>query len=158
MAQDFPDKGFVGFDITFKRVVETAKKAESSNLENLISVLANAKRLDLLFEPNEVDGIIIFFPDPWAKKARQTKNRLIDEEYVKHIVSILKPGGFFWFKTDHQEYAENTAEWARIHGLLPTEPTKTDILGHQYQSRFEAGFQEKNMPTFEHKWIKSPTR
>ena len=77
LAQDHQETLFVGLDITFKRVVETARKAEKAGLDNLRSVLANAQGLDLLFGEAELDGVIIFYPDPWTRKKRQLKNRLL---------------------------------------------------------------------------------
>ena len=35
MAKDFPENGFLGMDITFKRVVKTVKSAKSDGLNNL---------------------------------------------------------------------------------------------------------------------------
>src|SRR5690606_23746557 len=68
MASAHPDKAFVGLDITFKRVVTTARKAKDRGLKNVFSVLANAKAIEKLFVPGELDGFVMFFPDPWSKK------------------------------------------------------------------------------------------
>jgi len=52
-----------------------------------------------------LDGVHIFFPDPWHKK-RHHKRRLIQAEFVKLLCSKLKVGGYLHVATDWQEYAE----------------------------------------------------
>jgi tRNA (guanine-N7-)-methyltransferase len=52
-----------------------------------------------------LDGVHIFFPDPWHKK-RHHKRRLIQAEFVKLLCTKLKHGGYLHVATDWQEYAE----------------------------------------------------
>ena len=52
-----------------------------------------------------LDGVHIFFPDPWHK-ARHHKRRLIQAGFVKLLCSKLKLGGYLHVATDWQEYAE----------------------------------------------------
>jgi tRNA (guanine-N7-)-methyltransferase len=52
-----------------------------------------------------LDGIHIYFADPWHKK-RHHKRRLIQAPFVKLLVSRLKPGGYLHLATDWHNYAE----------------------------------------------------
>ena len=52
-----------------------------------------------------LDGIHIYFADPWHKK-RHHKRRLIQAEFVKLLVSRLKSGGYLHLATDWHNYAE----------------------------------------------------
>jgi tRNA (guanine-N7-)-methyltransferase len=52
-----------------------------------------------------LDGIHIFFPDPWHK-ARHNKRRLIQQCLVQKLARRLKPGGYIHCATDWQPYAE----------------------------------------------------
>ena len=52
-----------------------------------------------------LDGVHIFFPDPWHK-TRHHKRRLIQAEFVKLLCSKLKTGAYLHVATDWQEYAE----------------------------------------------------
>ena len=54
---------------------------------------------------NSLDGIHIYFADPWHKK-RHHKRRLIQSTFVKLLVSRLKPGGYLHLATDWHNYAE----------------------------------------------------
>ena len=52
-----------------------------------------------------LDGIHIFFPDPWHK-LRHHKRRLIQPAYVSRLTQRLKPGGYVHCATDWQPYAQ----------------------------------------------------
>jgi tRNA (guanine-N7-)-methyltransferase len=52
-----------------------------------------------------LDGIHIFFPDPWPKK-RHIKRRLITPEFLKLIYPKIKSGGFIHVATDWVPYAQ----------------------------------------------------
>lgn len=155
MAQDCLNSGFVGLDITFKRVVETAERAQRLGLSNLVSVMANGRGLDLLFQEAEVDGFMVFFPDPWAKKKRQLKNRLLNKAFVESMKSRLKLGGFFWFKTDHKGYFDEVSEICTKLDLQPSFLNDVPKLWHKdYVTTFQKGFMDKGLPTYSGLWVK----
>jgi len=58
-----------------------------------------------MIAPNSLDGIHIYFADPWHKK-RHHKRRLIQAEFVQLLVSRLKPGAYLHLATDWHNYAE----------------------------------------------------
>ena len=61
--------------------------------------------LEKMIAPNSLDGIHIYFADPWHKK-RHHKRRLIQAEFVNLLVSRLKPGAYLHLATDWHNYAE----------------------------------------------------
>ena len=61
--------------------------------------------LQHMIAENSLDGIHIYFADPWHKK-RHHKRRLIQAEFVKLLVSRLKPGAYLHLATDWHNYAE----------------------------------------------------
>ena len=61
--------------------------------------------LERMIAPNSLDGIHIYFADPWHKK-RHHKRRLIQAEFVRLLVSRLKPGAYLHLATDWHNYAE----------------------------------------------------
>jgi tRNA (guanine-N7-)-methyltransferase len=67
--------------------------------------------------PASLDGVHIFFPDPWHKK-KHNKRRLIQGPLVSKLVSRLKPGGYLHCATDWQPYAEQILEVLRAEPLL----------------------------------------
>ncbi len=62
-----------------------------------------------------LDGVHIFFPDPWHK-ARHNKRRLIQAQFITQLVQKLKPGGYIHAATDWQDYAE------QVLAVLSAEP------------------------------------
>ena len=70
---------------------------------------------DMLPE-GSLDGVHIFFPDPWHK-TRHHKRRLIQPPFVALLASRLKPGGYLHCATDWEEYAE------QMLAVLAAEPT-----------------------------------
>ena len=69
-----------------------------------------------MFEPESLDGIRVFFPDPWPK-ARHHKRRIIQSGTLNLFASRLKKGGVLHVATDHPDYAE----W--INELVDVEPS-----------------------------------
>lgn len=59
--------------------------------------------------PECLDGVHIFFPDPWPK-ARHHKRRLIQPEFISLLCRHLKPGGYVHAATDWEDYAEQILE------------------------------------------------
>jgi len=87
--------------------------------------------LDHMLPAACLDGVHIFFPDPWHKK-KHNKRRLIQSPLVAKLVDRLKPGGYLHCATDWQPYAEqmlqvlgaeprlsNTASDAGLAGYAP---------------------------------------
>jgi len=69
-----------------------------------------------------LSGVQIFFPDPWPKK-KHNKRRIIQSDFVKHIISKLKVGGFIHVATDWAPYAEHIIE------VLDKEPALENAEG-----------------------------
>jgi tRNA (guanine-N7-)-methyltransferase len=154
MAAAHPDTAFIGVDITFKRVVTTARKAKDRGLKNVFSILANGRSLPKIFDANELDGLVVFFPDPWSKKKRQRKNRLFNTEFAKNMIPLLSDYGFVWFKSDQEDYVLGAREALENAGGQIIE--KPDgILADTYTTTFELLFTKQNLPTFGFQWCKN---
>lgn len=104
-----PDRNLIGFEIKYKCIYQTIRRAVSLGLTNAKMVRLHANVIDTAFGENEVDNVYIFFPDPWPKK-RHFKNRLIQDDFLKSLYTIQKPGSFMEFKTDNPDYFEWSLE------------------------------------------------
>lgn len=73
--------------------------------------------LHRMIAPESLDGVRIFFPDPWPK-ARHHKRRIIQTGTLHLIATRLKPGGVLHVATDHAGYAEWIDELVTAEELL----------------------------------------
>lgn len=152
MAEAHPESLFVAVDITFKRVYQTAERAEQRNLQNIYSVLANAGGLRELFHPGEVDGFVTFFPDPWKKK-KHSHYRLYGPKFCSTAWELLVPGGFLWLKTDHLPYFTDACSFVENQGFNQTEVLPV-FNSEDYSSLFLRRFDLKGIPWYNRKWLK----
>lgn len=150
LAQKHPSFGFIGMDITFKRVVVSAQRLKEDGANNAAIVLGNAKAMTEIYADNELDGVIIFFPDPWTKKSRQIKNRLINPEFCQALKKVLKEDGFFWLKTDSSDYFHNAASLVEELGFVRMQNAPFEGT---YESVFEKRFKDQGLSTYEGAWL-----
>ncbi|MFJ4687460.1 tRNA (guanosine(46)-N7)-methyltransferase TrmB [Streptomyces sp. NPDC088789] len=89
--------------------------AERAGLSNLR--VGNGDAIILLREmlaPDSLDGLRVYFPDPWPKK-RHHKRRLIQPEFLTLAASRLRPGALLHCATDWEPYAEQMLEVLSAH-------------------------------------------
>lgn len=101
LAQEHPEKNFIGIDIKGARFWRGAKTALEEKLNNVAFVRSQIELVDDLFAENEIEEIWITFPDPQIKYKR-TKHRLTNSEFLQKYKKILKPGGVVNLKTDSE--------------------------------------------------------
>lgn len=110
IARAHPGNDYLGIEVHRPGVGNLLKLIAQDGLTNLRIMSHDA--VDVVNEmiaPDSLDGILIFFPDPWHKK-RHHKRRLIQPEFVRILVTRLKPGGTIHCATDWENYAEQILE------------------------------------------------
>ena len=97
---------FLGIEVHTPGVGALLKLIGEAGLTNVRIIRHDAVEvLEKMIAPNSLDGIHIYFADPWHKK-RHHKRRLIQASFVKLLVSRLKPGAYLHLATDWHNYAE----------------------------------------------------
>ncbi|MDO5057936.1 MAG: tRNA (guanosine(46)-N7)-methyltransferase TrmB [Lautropia sp.] len=110
IAANAPDINFIAIDVHTPGVGALLKLVEQKGLQNLRVMEHDATQvMASMIAPGSLDGIHVFFPDPWPK-ARHHKRRLIQTPFVAQLISRLKPGGYLHLATDWQDYADQMAE------------------------------------------------
>ena len=101
-----PNFDFVGVEVHkpgVGRLMNEAKKAGVTNLrvicEDAVEVLSGG------LGPQSLEGVQIYFPDPWHKQ-RHHKRRIIQPEFVSLLAHCVRLGGFCHLATDWAPYAE----------------------------------------------------
>ena len=97
---------FLAIEVHTPGVGALLKLIGENHLTNLRLIRHDAVEvLEKMIHPSSLDGIHIYFADPWHKK-RHHKRRLIQAPFVKLLVSKLKPGAYLHLATDWHNYAE----------------------------------------------------
>lgn len=106
MAQNAAGKNFIGVEVHRPGVGKLINDAQQAGVKNLkvfcddaIEVLASN------VADGSLDGVQLFFPDPWHKK-KHNKRRIVQPDFAQTIRFKLKTGGYFHMATDWQPYAE----------------------------------------------------
>ncbi len=111
--------------------------------------------LTRMFRPESLDGVRIFFPDPWPK-ARHHKRRIIQSGVLNLIATRLKPGGVLHVATDHAEYAEWITELVDVEPLLEYMgfpwPECPQLVNRQVITKFEGKGLNKDHTITEFLW------
>jgi tRNA (guanine-N7-)-methyltransferase len=104
------DTLFLACEVHQPGVGALLKRIEEQNITNIRIISHDAVQvLDKMIPTSSLDGIHIFFPDPWHKK-RHNKRRLIQQPFIATLVQHIKPGGYLHCATDWQPYAEQILE------------------------------------------------
>ena len=105
-AQRHPDFDCIGIEVHPPGVGHLMLSARAAQLTNIRALCHDAVEvLTHCIAPASLDQVHVFFPDPWHKK-RHHKRRLVTNEFVRLLVSVLKPNGVIKMATDWEHYAE----------------------------------------------------
>ncbi|MBU3540745.1 tRNA (guanosine(46)-N7)-methyltransferase TrmB [Polynucleobacter sp. UB-Tiil-W10] len=97
---------FLAIEVHPPGVGALLKLIGENDLTNLRLIRHDAVEvLEQMIAPDSLDGIHIYFADPWHKR-RHNKRRLIQAEFVRLLASKLKPGAYLHLATDWHNYAE----------------------------------------------------
>ena len=106
-ARMHPEKNFIGIEVHQPGIGALVAELSDHDLSNVriaafdaVDVVNNCLPLSC------VDGVHIFFPDPWPKK-RHHKRRLIQPEFIQQLVQRIKPHGYIHCATDWEDYAQH---------------------------------------------------
>ncbi len=118
IAAVMPETNFLCCEVHTPGVGALLKRIEEQCLSNIRILQHDAVEvMDEMLEPASLDGIHIFFPDPWHKK-KHHKRRLIQAPLIAKLATRLKPGGYLHCATDWQPYAEQILEVLSAEPLL----------------------------------------
>ena len=110
MACADPATNFVGIEVHrpgVGRLLSQVLERELDNLrvyeEDAVPVLRDC------IAPASLDGLHLYFPDPWHKK-KHNKRRIIQADFISLAVERMAPDGIIHLATDWAPYAEHMLE------------------------------------------------
>lgn len=131
IARDHPGHDYLCIEVHSPGVGSLLKQVEDFGLNNIRIIQHDAVEvLRFMIAPGALDGVHVFFPDPWPKK-RHHKRRLIQPEFVALLCDRLKPGAYLHLATDWEEYARHMLE------TLNAEPRLRNTCATGYSPRPE---------------------
>ncbi|CAM8297221.1 COG0220 Predicted S-adenosylmethionine-dependent methyltransferase [Candidatus Methylopumilus planktonicus] len=105
IARSNLNKNYVAIEVHSPGVGNLLKLIQENNISNLKIIQHDAVEvLNSMIKDDSLDGIHIFFPDPWPKK-RHHKRRLIQSNLLKLIAQKIKKSGYLHIATDWEDYA-----------------------------------------------------
>lgn len=123
IAQTLPECDFLAIEVHTPGVGSLLKLMQEGDIQNIRIIQHDAVEvLQQMLADASLDGVHIFFPDPWHKK-RHHKRRLIQAEFVRLLCAKLKAGAYMHVATDWQEYAEWVLEVLQAEPLLKNTAT-----------------------------------
>ena len=105
IAKSNLNKNYIAIEVHSPGVGNLLKLIQESDIRNLKIIQHDAVEvLNIMIKNDSLDGIHIFFPDPWPKK-RHHKRRLIQSDLLKLIAQKIKKSGYLHIATDWEDYA-----------------------------------------------------
>lgn len=110
IAKRLPEKDFLAVDVHGPGVGNILKLIDEQQVGNIRVMRHDAVEVvENMLADGALEGIHIFFPDPWHKK-RHHKRRLVQTPFVEKLLPKLQTGGYIHMATDWAEYAEQMLE------------------------------------------------
>ncbi len=107
IAKNHPNNGYIAVDVHPPGIGKLLARIVENDLTNLKLIEEDVHVVLQHMIPDEsLDGIHLFFPDPWPKK-KHNKRRIVNEGFLALIHPKIKNGGFIHVATDWVPYAES---------------------------------------------------
>ena len=110
IAKNHPNNGYIAVDVHPPGIGKLLARIVENDLTNL-KVIEDDVHVVLqhMIPDQSLDGIHLYFPDPWPKK-KHNKRRIVNEGFLQLIHPKIKNGGFIHIATDWVPYAESIKE------------------------------------------------
>ncbi len=118
MALTHPENNYLGIEVYRPGIGGLLGRLADECIDNVRVICGDAVEvLEGRIPPRGLDGVYLFFPDPWPKK-RHHKRRIVQPGFIALLASRLKPGSLLHMATDWEDYARHMiAVMARAEGF-----------------------------------------
>jgi tRNA (guanine-N7-)-methyltransferase len=110
IAKNHPENAYIAVDVHPPGIGKLLSRIDEDKLAN-VKVIEDDVHVVLqhMFADHCLDGIHLYFPDPWPKK-KHHKRRIVNDGFLQLIHPKLKKGGFIHIATDWVPYATSIQE------------------------------------------------
>jgi tRNA (guanine-N7-)-methyltransferase len=110
IAKNHPNNGYIAVDVHPPGIGKLLARIVENDLTNLKVIEEDVHVvLQHMIADESLDGIHLFFPDPWPKK-KHNKRRIVNAAFLSLIHPKIKKGGFIHIATDWVPYAVSIQE------------------------------------------------
>lgn len=148
-ASQNPDRCLLGMELKYKPLIQAIRRSSSAGSTNSRICRFHAFNMEELFEPGELNHVIVHFPDPWVQP-KKPRNRMMSRAFVETLYRLQKPGESIEFKTDSRVFFDWVLE--ELDGApYEIEEQSFDLHRSPYMEKnfitgFEQIFIRKNIP------------
>ena len=158
MAPKEADTNIIAVELYKPGLAKLLGQIEREGIDNIRMIRGDGIEVMVrMFAPESLDGIRVFFPDPWPK-ARHHKRRIIQSGTLNLFASRLKKGGVLHVATDHAGYAEWIDELVDVEPSLDYKgwpwPECPQLVDRQVITKFEGKGLDKEHVITEYLWEK----
>lgn len=116
IAQAHPEIDYLGVEVHTPGVGSLLRRLAALGLTNVRIIQHDAAEVvEHMIGERALDGVHVFFPDPWPKK-RHHKRRLLQPTFVETLARRMKAGAILHVATDWEDYAQ------QVLAVLSAEP------------------------------------
>jgi tRNA (guanine-N7-)-methyltransferase len=110
IAKNHPNNAYIAVDVHPPGIGKLLARIVENDLTN-VKVIEDDVHVVLqhMIVDESLDGIHLYFPDPWPKK-KHNKRRIVNEGFLQLIHPKIKSGGFIHIATDWVPYAMSIKE------------------------------------------------
>jgi tRNA (guanine-N7-)-methyltransferase len=110
IAKNHPNNGYIAVDVHPPGIGKLLARIVENDLTN-VKVIEDDVHVVLqhMIVDESLDGIHLYFPDPWPKK-KHNKRRIVNEGFLQLIHPKIKKDGFIHIATDWVPYAMSIKE------------------------------------------------
>jgi tRNA (guanine-N7-)-methyltransferase len=110
----YPQRSIIGVEAFLNGVIHCVQGIPES-FEDRCAIFSDpVQELWPSLSESCLDGVILFFPDPWRKR-RHAQRRMVQPTFLDLCAHYVKPGGSFHFASDHAGLIEHALNILREH-------------------------------------------
>ncbi len=142
IAGTHPENDYLAIEVHTPGVGGLLKLIGENSLRNIRIVQHDATEvLQYMLMPGSLNGVHIFFPDPWPKKRHQ-KRRLVQPPLIALLASRMASGAYLHLATDWEEYAH---QMLQVLGAEPLLANTVEGFAARPESRPQTKFETRGL-------------
>ncbi len=142
IAGTHPENDYLAIEVHTPGVGGLLKLIGENSLRNIRIVQHDATEvLQYMLMPGTLNGVHIFFPDPWPKKRHQ-KRRLVQPPLIALLASRMASGAYLHLATDWEEYAH---QMLQVLGAEPLLANTVEGFAARPESRPQTKFETRGL-------------